>query len=163
VKQVDRDATDAPAVTSNTSYRPHLIPKLMNSFPRMLSLVLATIIVFQSGVIAPAVNVSLSADGASIFLRFIWPIFFVLIGAISGVSLLGSLVKWKKRSVIINLITVCCMLTCYLLVPIINAAMDTGNIDLWASLHKVTVGLTSISLILHLIYVFRWHFKDIKG
>ena len=135
----------------------------MNSFPRLLSVVLATIIVFQSGVIAPSVNVSLSAEGARVFLRFIWPIFFALIGFISSASLLGSLIKQKKRSVIINVLTVGCMLTCYLLVPSINAAMDTGNIELWASLHKVTVGLTSLSLMLHVIYVFRWHVKDSNG
>lgn len=134
----------------------------MSPLPRILSVVLATIIVFQSGVIAPSVNVSLSQDAASTFLRFIWPIFFILIGSISGLSLIFSVIRFKKRSVITNLITIGCMIACYVLVPRINTAMDSGNIGLWTSLHKTTVALTTLSLGLHLIYAFRWHVSDVK-
>lgn len=127
----------------------------MSSFARFLSLSLATIILFQSAVVAPAINVALPVESAAVLLRFIWPIFFALIGVM---GLVGVVMTRKQRAgIVINGATVSFMLVCYLLVPVINGAMDNDNLGLWKALHILTVGLTLVTLILQLGYLFRWH------
>lgn len=121
---------------------------------RMRSLVVITIILFQSCVIAPVANLSLSPGSAALFLRSIWPIFFVLVGAV-GVT--GVIQKNHTRARNINLITVVSMIACIILVPRINLAMDTGNMALWKVLHMASVGLTLASLLLHILFLVRWH------
>ena len=116
---------------------------------RMRSLVVITIILFQSCVIAPVANLSLAPGSAALFLRSIWPIFFVLVG-VTGVTQ-----RNHTRARNINLITVISMIACIILVPRINLAMDTGNIALWKVLHMATVGLTLASLILHILFAVR--------
>ena len=121
---------------------------------RNLSIVLCTIVLFQSVVIAPAINVSLSVEAAATFLRFIWPIFFVLVGGLGVLGLLLSLKSNYGRAV--NLLTLACMFVNWLLVPVINNAMDADDMNTWAALHITTVGLTFLSLVFHLIFIFRW-------
>ena len=120
----------------------------------MLSVVVATVVIFQSAIVAPVANVSLSAESAALFLRFIWPIFFGVLGAL---SLLGLVVVTKNNKLgrLTHLFTLLSMVVCYALVSTINNAMDTGNLTLWMRLHMLTVGLTMLSLIFHLILIFR--------
>ena len=121
---------------------------------RMRSLMVITIILFQSLVIAPVANISLATESAAIFLRSIWPIFFVLVGAISATGVINT---DQTRARNVNLITVVCMIACIILVPRINLAMDVGNMNFWKILHMSTVALTLASLILHIFYIVRWH------
>lgn len=138
--------------TRITSQYPTIV---MNSAVRFFSLSIATIILFQSGVVAPAINVALSVESAAILLRFIWPIFFALIGVM---GLFGMGVGRKQRAgFIVNGTTVLCMIACYFLVPVINGAMDSERMGLWKALHIFTVSLTLVTLILQLGYFFRWH------
>ena len=119
----------------------------------MLSVVVATVVVFQSAIIAPVANVSLPAESAALFLRSIWPIFFGVLGAL---SLLGLIVTINnKLGRLTHLFTLLSMVVCYALVSTINNAMDAGNLTLWMRLHMLTVGLTMLSLIFHLILIFR--------
>jgi len=121
---------------------------------RNLSIVLCTIVLFQSVVIAPAINVSLSVEAAATFLRFIWPIFFFLVGVLSLIGLLLS--RNSKHGRAVNLLTLACMFVNWLLVPVINSAMDADDMNTWAALHITTVGLTLLSLVFHLIFILRW-------
>ncbi|MEM7697888.1 MAG: hypothetical protein AAF236_05730 [Verrucomicrobiota bacterium] len=126
----------------------------MATFPRFLSVIIATIIVFQSVIVAPAINVALEVEPAAIMLRFIWPIFFALIGILGLVGVVTA--RKQKMGLIVNAATVVGMVVCYVLVPIINEAKDSDHMRLWSALHMVTVGLTFGLLVLHLVYVFRW-------
>ena len=124
------------------------------SFNRALSVTIATIIVYQSALVAPAINIALEVKPAAILLRFIWPIFFALIGSL---GLIGMITSRKQRvGLRVNLVTSLGMLVCYLLVPIINGAMDNDQMGLWKGLHITTVALTFVVLIFHLLYLFRW-------
>ena len=49
----------------------------------VLSSIIVGVILFQSLLIAPSVNKIISKQEASIFLRFIWPNFFLLIAFLS--------------------------------------------------------------------------------
>jgi hypothetical protein len=126
----------------------------VHPFPRFLSVIIATLIVFQSGVVAPAINVALPVEPAAILLRFIWPIFFALIGSLGLVGVVTS--RKHKAGLVVNGATVVGMTVCIFLVPVINAAKDEDAMALWRVLHMATVGLTFAALLLHLIFVFRW-------
>ncbi|MBK1826884.1 DUF4149 domain-containing protein [Haloferula rosea] len=127
----------------------------MSPFARFLSVIIATIIVFQSAVVAPAINVALPVEPAAVLLRFIWPVFFSLIGILGLVGVVAT--RKQRAALLVNGATVLSMATCYFMVPVINAAMDQDNLGLWKALHILTVGLTFLCLILHLVYTFRWH------
>ena len=126
---------------------------------RILSSVIATIILFQSLVVAPIANLELTTEGASVFLRCIWPIFFNIIGILSLVNLFSN--YNHKYNLLVNGITVLFMTLCYVLVTPINNAMDDGDMTTWKVLHLLTVGLTLTALILHLTLVFRWYKHDV--
>ena len=130
-------------------------PNDMSSFARFLSVAIGTLILYQSAVVAPAINIALPVEPAAVLLRFIWPIFFALVG---GLALVGMVTTRKHRAGLrVNLITTVSMVVCFLLVPVINGAKDADNMTLWKILHMVTVALTFVALILHLIYLFRSH------
>lgn len=140
---VDLDNTEACQILAEMKF----------PFARVLSVTIATIIVYQSALVAPAINIALEVKPAAILLRFIWPIFFALVGTL---GLIGMIVSWKQKTGLrVNLATAVSMLICYLLVPVINGAMDNDQMGLWKSLHITTVALTFVTLILHLVYVFR--------
>ena len=118
---------------------------------RILSSVIATIILFQSLIVAPIANMELTVEGASVFLRCIWPIFFIIIGVL---SLANLFIDYKhKYNLLVNGITVVFMTLCYVLITPINNAMDIGNMTTWKVMHMLTVGLTLTALILHLTLV----------
>ncbi|MEM1156800.1 MAG: hypothetical protein AAGH72_00970 [Verrucomicrobiota bacterium] len=127
----------------------------MNPSARLLSVVTATVILYQSALVAPAINMALPVEPAAVMLRYIWPIFFALTGLL---GLVGVVVARKQRlGVIVNGTTLAGMAICFILVPTINHAKDTDAMGLWNALHMVTVGITFAVLVLHLVYVFRWY------
>lgn len=127
----------------------------MVTFPRLLSVVVATLILFQSAIVAPAINLALEVEPAALMLRFLWPIFFALIGIL---GIIGVVTTRKQRTgLFVNGLTSLGMAVCYFLVPVINKAKDSDNMGLWNALHMITVGLTLVLLIAHLGYVFRWY------
>ncbi|MEO0453588.1 MAG: hypothetical protein AAFY98_05570 [Verrucomicrobiota bacterium] len=133
----------------------------MKPVARFLSIVIATVITYQSALIAPAINIALPIEPAATMLRFIWPIFFALVGIM---GLIGVVVARKQRQgFIVNLATLVGMAACFIFVPIINNAKDTDTMILWNVLHTVTVGITFVILVLHLIYIFRWHRKGYQN
>ena len=100
---------------------------------RILSSIIATIILFQSLIVAPIANMELTAEGASVFLRCIWPIFFIIIGVL---SLANLFIDYKhKYNLLVNGITVVFMTLCYVLVTPINNAMDNGDMTTWKVMH----------------------------
>ncbi|MEM6886252.1 MAG: hypothetical protein AAF571_14605 [Verrucomicrobiota bacterium] len=131
---------------------------MMNSSARLLSVVTATVILYQSALVAPAINIALPVEPAAIMLRYIWPIFFALTGML---GLVGAVVARKQRAgVIVNVATLVGMAICFFLVPVINNAKDSDAMGLWSALHAVTVGITFVVLILQLVYIFRWYKKS---
>ena len=127
----------------------------MATFPRFLSVVVATLILFQSAIVAPAINLALEVEPAALMLRFLWPIFFALIGIL---GIIGVVTTRKQRTgLFVNGLTALGMAVCYFLVPVINKAKDSDNMGLWVVLRMVGVGLSLVLLIAHLGYIFRWY------
>ena len=127
----------------------------MASFPRFLSVIIATLILFQSAIVAPAINMAIDVKPAAVLLRFLWPVFFALIGVL---GLVGAVTARKQKAgLIVNGATVSGMMVCFLLVPLINDSNDNDHMGLWNTLHLFTVGVTFILLTMHLGYAIRWY------
>ena len=133
---------------------------MLKNLPYFNSGIIIGIILFQSIFIAPAINQLINTNEAAIFLRYIWPKFFIIIGFISIISLI-SVLKYKIQKSSLNIyiiISFLLMLSCFISVPFINNAKDVNNEFLWSILHMKTVLFTLITLILNILIVFRWNF-----
>ena len=133
---------------------------MLKNLPYLNSGIIIGIILFQSIFIAPGINQLINTNEAAIFLRYIWPIFFIIIGFISIISLI-SVLKYKIQKSSLNIyiiISFVLMLSCFISVPFINNAKDVNNEFLWSILHMKTVLFTLITLILNILIVFRWNF-----
>ena len=133
---------------------------MLKNLPYLNSGIIIGIILFQSIFIAPAINQLINTNEAAIFLRYIWPKFFIIIGFISIISLI-SVLKYKIQKSPLNIyiiISFVLMLSCFISVPFINNAKDVNNEFLWSILHMKTVLFTLITLVLNVLIVFRWNF-----
>ena len=134
--------------------------EMLKNVPYLNSGIIIGIILFQSIFIAPAINQLINTNEAAIFLRHIWPIFFIIIGLLSLISIISVLKnKIQKASLkIYMIISFILMLSCFISVPFINNAKDVNNEFLWSILHMKTVVFTLITLILNILLVLRWNF-----
>ena len=114
------------------------------------------IILFQSVLIAPAINKLIDQKQASTLLRYLWPKFFLIIGFLSAVSYVWSFIFRNdqiltKYSSGLNFVS---MSICYFIVPLINNAKDSSKNQLWSNLHLTTVILTLVTLIISISTVY---------
>tara|TARA_B100000579_G_scaffold107279_1_gene85399 strand:- start:301 stop:723 length:423 start_codon:yes stop_codon:yes gene_type:complete len=131
---------------------------LIKNLPFLLSGIIVGIILFQSGLVAPAINKLVNSKDASSLLRFIWPKFFLLIGVISFISFLITLYYNTDQNLFkyFAFASFILMLICYLIIPSINEAKDTSNEQLWSILHLLTIALTLITLLINILFIFFW-------
>lgn len=133
---------------------------MLQNLPVLMSSTMIGIILFQSMLVAPAINRLINTKDASIFLRFIWPKFFMIIAVLSAISIIGLFVfeHTSPTTLYLMIASLVFMLGCYFVTPAINHAKDTGNTRLWSILHKVTVFTTLIVLILNILSIVYWNF-----
>ena len=129
----------------------------MRNLPLIFSSIIVGIILFQSALVAPAINKLINIEDASIFLRYIWPKFFIIIAVIS----LGSfiMIQINSQQVLFKYLSFASfllMLVCYLITPSINEAKDSLNDQLWTVLHLSTIILTLFTLILNFLIIIYW-------
>jgi len=129
----------------------------MRNLPLIFSSIIVGIILFQSALVAPAINKLINTEDASIFLRYIWPKFFLIIAIIS----LGSFIMIQINSQqvffkYLSFASFLLMLVCYLITPSINEAKDSLNDQLWTVLHLSTIILTLFTLILNFLIIIYW-------
>ena len=123
----------------------------MGSITLIIASVISGLILFQSFLVAPSVNKLLEQKGASIFLRYIWPKFFLLISLLSLTSLLFELyINSSTIIIVFSFIVFMLMLVCFVITPLINKAKDNSKKQLWIILHLGTVLITLIVLILNI-------------
>lgn len=134
---------------------------MTKNIPFLISGILIGIILFQSVCIAPAINQLIDAKQASVFLRHIWPSFFLIIGILSFLSF-ALILRWHRQQAkpkYFALFSAVLMTICFLMIPTINNARDIDNQTLWTVLHLCTVLFTFITLVLHSLSIFYWKFK----
>lgn len=127
----------------------------MGSITLIIASVISGLILFQSFLVAPSVNKLLEQKGASIFLRHIWPKFFLLISLLSLTSLLFELyINSSTIIIVFSFIAFTLMLVCFIITPSINKAKDNSKKQLWTILHLGTVLITLIVLILNIFIIY---------
>jgi len=127
----------------------------MGSITLIIASVISGLILFQSFLVAPAVNKLLERKGASIFLRYIWPKFFLLISLLSLISFLFELyINSSTIIIVFSFIVFLLMLVCFVITPLINKAKDNSKKQLWTILHLGTVLITLIVLILNIFKIY---------
>ena len=129
---------------------------MIYDIPLICSSIVSSIIMFQTILIAPAINKRINSKEASVFLRFIWPKFFLIIGIISLVSTVCLFFFNIEQNLgkICSISSIILMFICYILTPVINNAKDKSNDKTWTILHLSTVIMTSVVLILNIISIF---------
>ncbi len=129
----------------------------MKNLPLVFSAMIVGITLFQSALVAPAINKLINAEVASVFLRYIWPKFFIIIAVISLASFIILIINSNQNLFkYISFISFVLMLVCYLITPMINEAKDSLNDQLWTVLHLSTIILTFITLIINTLTIIYW-------
>ena len=129
----------------------------MKNLPLILSSIIVGIILFQSALVAPAINKLINSADASIFLRFIWPKFFLIISVISLASFIIIMIYSSQDFFkYLSFASFLLMLVCYFITPSINEAKDSLNEQLWTVLHLSTIIITLLTLILNILIIIYW-------
>ncbi len=134
--------------------------QFLKLIPIILSGVIIGIILYQSLLIAPSINKLLSAQDASIYLRYVWPKFFIIIGVISLISwiLILNFSPDQNTAKIISIISFTLMVICYVLIPYINSAKDSANDTLFIFLHATSMIFTLVTLLINIFLIVKWKY-----
>ena len=134
--------------------------QFLKLIPIILSGVIIGIILYQSLLIAPSINKLLSAQDASIYLRYVWPKFFIIIGAISLISwiLILNFSPDQNTAKIISIISFILMVICYVLIPYMNSAKDSANDTFFIFLHATSMILTLVTLLINIFLIVKWKY-----
>ena len=134
--------------------------QFLKLIPIIISGVIIGIILYQSLLIAPSINKLLSTQDASLYLRFIWPKFFIIIGIISLISwiLILNFSPDQNTAKIISLSSFVLMLICYVMIPYMNSAKDSGASTLFIFLHAISMILTLVTLLINIILITKWKY-----
>jgi len=134
--------------------------QILKFFPLVLSGFISGIIIYQSILIAPSINKLLSNQDASLYLRYIWPKFFIIIGILSllcfiCISLFNSNQSTAK---VFSIISTLLMLICYIAIPYMNQAKDSLNDSMFIILHSGSIILTILTLLMNLSIFIFWKY-----
>ena len=132
---------------------------MINKVPYLISAIIIGLIIYQSGFIAPSINKIIDKENASIYLRFIWPKFFLIIAFLSIVSfiVIYFLDENQLYPKYLSLGSFVLMILSYLLIPFINNARDSENNSLFFYLHLLSMILTLITLIVNVLIIKFWN------
>ena len=132
---------------------------MINKVPYLISAIIIGLIIYQSGFIAPSINKIIDKDNASIYLRFIWPKFFLIIAFLSIVSfiVIYFLDENQLYPKYLTLGSFVLMILSYLLIPFINNARDSENNSLFFYLHLLSMIFTLITLIVNVLIIKFWN------
>ena len=127
---------------------------MFDSISIFISGLISGMILFQTSVIAPSVFKTLSEEGASPFLRSIFPKLFLIILVLGAFQSVISLIQASITLTIIGFITFISMLIAYLIVPATNKARDENDEKSFKRLHLTSVILTVIVLLANIAVIF---------
>ena len=121
-------------------------------FPGMI----VGIIILQTSIVAPTLFKKLEISDFGKAIRALWPKFFILL-TILGVATLTALYFGHDASMAEYAIagaTTLFAAICYAIIPATNRATDEGNKKKFDILHKISVYLTVIMLLINIGFLF---------
>ena len=120
----------------------------------LLSGLIAGTILFHSAVVAPTVFRTLKEADASIFLRTIFPKFFLFLSFVSALNFFSAIIDDQTRIVIGAALSTVLMGIAYAIIPMTNRSRDEGQKQRFKQLHKVSVLLTVLVLCINMSFIF---------
>ena len=121
-------------------------------FPGMI----VGIIILQTSIVAPTLFKKLEISDFGKAIRALWPKFFILL-TILGAATLAALYFGHDASMAEYAIagaTTLFAAICYAIIPATNRATDEGNKKKFNILHKISVYLTVIMLLINIGFLF---------
>jgi hypothetical protein len=126
----------------------------MNDLIMLLSGLIAGTILFHSAVVAPTVFRTLKEADASIFLRTIFPKFFLFLSFVSALNFFSAIIDDQTRIVIGAALSTVLMGIAYAIIPMTNRSRDEGQEQRFKQLHRVSVLLTVLVLCINMSFIF---------
>ena len=111
-------------------------------------------IVFHSAIVAPTVFRTLGENDASIFLRTIFPKFFLFLSLISVANFFLALIDDQSGAMLTAAISALLMGIAYGLIPLTNRSRDEGLQQRFMQLHRLSVLLTFGVLCMNVTTIF---------
>ena len=126
----------------------------MSNIINLLCGLVAGTIVFHSAIVAPTVFRTLGERDASVFLRTIFPKFFLFLTLINVVNVLLALIDGQFAVMVMAAISAVLMGIAYGIIPMTNRSRDEGLQQRFAQLHRVSVLLTVAVLSINVVAAF---------
>ena len=126
----------------------------MSNIINLLCGLVAGTIVFHSAIVAPTVFRTLGERDASVFLRTIFPKFFLFLTLINVVNVLLALIDGQFGVMVMAAISAVLMGIAYGIIPMTNRSRDEGLQQRFAQLHRVSVLLTVAVLSINVVAAF---------
>ena len=126
----------------------------MGNIINLLCGLVAGTIVFHSAIVAPTVFRTLGERDASVFLRTIFPKFFLFLTLINVVNVLLALIDGQFGVMVMAAISTVLMGIAYGIIPMTNRSRDEGLRQRFAQLHRVSVLLTVAVLSINVVAAF---------
>ena len=126
----------------------------MSNLITLLCGLVAGTIVFHSAIVAPTVFRTLSEHDASVFLRTIFPKFFVFLTFVNVINFFLALIDGQFAVTVMASISAVLMGIAYGIIPMTNRSRDEGLQQRFAQLHRVSVLLTVAVLSINVVAAF---------
>ena len=126
----------------------------MSNLITLLCGLVAGTIVFHSAIVAPTVFRTLSEHDASVFLRTIFPKFFVFLTFVNVINFLLALIDGQFGVMVMAAISAVLMGIAYGIIPMTNRSRDEGLQQRFSQLHRVSVLLTVAVLSINVVAAF---------
>ena len=126
----------------------------MSNLITLLCGLVAGTIVFHSAIVAPTVFRTLGEHDASVFLRTIFPKFFVFLTFVNVINFLLALIDGQFGVMVMAAISAVLMGIAYGIIPMTNRSRDEGLQQRFAKLHRVSVLLTVAVLSINVVAAF---------
>ena len=126
----------------------------MSNIINLLCGLVAGTIVFHSAIVAPTVFRTLGERDASVFLRTIFPKFFLFLTLINVVNVLLALIDGQFAVMVMAAISAVLMGIAYGIIPMTNRSRDEGLQQRFSQLHRVNVLLTVAVLSINVVAAF---------
>ena len=126
----------------------------MSNLITLLCGLVAGTIVFHSAIVAPTVFRTLGERDASVFLRTIFPKFFLFLTFINVINFFVALIDGQFGVMMMAAISAVLMGIAYGIIPMTNRSRDEGLQQRFAKLHRVSVLLTVAVLSINVVAAF---------
>ena len=126
----------------------------MSNLINLLCGLVAGTIVFHSAIVAPTVFRTLSERDASVFLRTIFPKFFLFLTIVNVVNFFLALIDGQSGVMVMTAISAVLMGIAYGIIPMTNRSRDKGLQQRFMQLHRVSVLMTVGVLCINVVAAF---------